>query len=91
MKRISDSSIRLVFTPSPECRRNHGAVTHRMPPSDLIEIDCPCCLECGERYDYSYAEIKERSVTIHVRGGVAYAPEKSFNGVKVKVRDHDNH
>lgn len=90
MKRIPDASLRLVFIPEPECQRNHGAVLDRIWPSDCKEDHMPVCEECGAPYSYSHTEIKERVVTVHVRGGVAYAPEKSFNGVKVKVRDHDS-
>ena len=89
MKRIPDSSLRLEFWPSDTCVRVCGAQPIRRWPSDLGG-GIPICPECGEDYYYHHTVIKEHVVTVHVRGGVAYAPEKSFNGVKVKVRDHDD-
>ena len=91
MKRIADNNIRLVFIPSPGCRRYHGAKCACVSPDEPVELGTPCCQKCGERYDYSHVEIKECTVTVHVRAGVAIAPTRSVNGVTVKVRDHDNH
>ena len=88
MKRISDNNIRLVFTPSLECRRDHGAPTRYRNPNEF-ERNIPCCVYCGAPHKFSHTEIKERTVTVHVRGGVAYGPSRSTNGVTVKVVDHD--
>jgi hypothetical protein len=100
MKRINDSNVRLVFTPSRECQRDHGAEKVAYVPDELFvynasrcenDTDFPRCDLCGNHYNYSHTEIKERTATVHVRGGVAYGPSRSTNGVAVRIKDHDNH
>lgn len=39
---------------------------------------------------YSHTRVKQRTVTIHVRGGVAYEPARYPSHVRVNIVDHDN-
>jgi hypothetical protein len=62
----------------------------RVPPTYFQESGEPSCGECGVPFWYSHTEIKPVTITVHVRGGVAYPPRRLPKHVNLRIVDHDN-
>lgn len=88
MVRVKDDMIEHIWKSRCDC--GDAVKECRLPPTYYDDNGTPVCGECGEEFAYSHTEIKPVTITIHVRGGVAYPPERLPKHVKVRIIDHDN-
>lgn len=61
-----------------------------MFPDWYAEDGAPQCEECRCAFKYLRTMAKAVTVKVHVRGGVAYPPNRMPRHVKLEVIDHDN-
>lgn len=83
--KIEDAYLRHVWSPPEDAVMGRPVV---VGPSFYEENGTPTSDE-GD-YTYSHTEIERTTVTVHVRGGVAYPPDKLPPHVKLRIMDHDN-
>jgi len=86
--KIADNQIEHIWESYCDCG---DAVSEcRVSPTYYEANGTPSCGECGGEFMYSHTEIKPVTITVHVRGGVAYPPNRLPKHVNLGIVDHDN-
>lgn len=85
---IPDVNVECVYEVSPESKAKDRtpAVVN---PDFFSEKGTPTD-EDGEDMQYKYTQIKRTTIVVHVRGGVAYPPNRLPRHINLKIIDHDN-